>query len=132
MNKGYLFDSNIAIAILTNEKIVIDFMKQASSEKRPVFFSVVTECEVLAGLRQDEQLLATKMFAGRRCLDIVSGIAQIAGNLRREQKELKGRRLKTPDALILATAKAHDLILVSRDSDMRFAVEVLRIQVVEI
>lgn len=33
MSKGYLLDTNIAIAILINEGIVIDFVQQASRDK---------------------------------------------------------------------------------------------------
>ncbi|MEF3306307.1 PIN domain-containing protein [Paenibacillus sp. GYB003] len=43
----------------------------------------------------------------------------MAGSVRRDQSG-KGRKLKTPDALIIATALVHELILVSRDSDMSF------------
>jgi predicted nucleic acid-binding protein len=40
--------------------------------------------------------------------------------MRREERN-KGRKLKTPDALIIATAMEHGLTLVSRDQDMKFA-----------
>jgi predicted nucleic acid-binding protein len=39
--------------------------------------------------------------------------------MRREQRN-KGRKLKTPDALIIATSMEHGLTLVSRDQDMKF------------
>jgi tRNA(fMet)-specific endonuclease VapC len=46
-------------------------------------------------------------------------ISRIAGNLR-ENKRKKGRKVKTPDALIIATAVEQNLILVSKDHDMDF------------
>jgi len=50
----------------------------------------------------------------------------LAGTLRRDLKR-KGRNLKTPDALIIATASIHELTLVSRDSDMNFVEQELAV-----
>ncbi|MFC4076155.1 PIN domain-containing protein [Salinithrix halophila] len=117
--QGYLVDTNIAIAILANEEAAINFVKQAHQAKRPLFFSVITECEVLSGLKSDLELHKIKLFTSQRCLDVTSKIAQQAGHLRRHQRK-KSRKLKTPDALIIATALEHQLTLVSRDNDMNF------------
>jgi tRNA(fMet)-specific endonuclease VapC len=116
---GYLLDSNIAIAILLNEPSVIEFVQHAARDKRKIYFSVITECEVLPGLKDNEHLQAVKLFGSDRCIQVSSEIAQIAGSIRRSQRE-KGRKLKTPDALIIATAKHYNLALVSRDHDMHF------------
>lgn len=116
MSKGYLLDTNIAIAILINESNVMEFAQQASHDKMPMYFSTITVSEVFAGLRQEEQLSAEKLFTTKRCMDVTSEIAKLAGNLRKELKG-KGRKLKTPDALIIATAMVHELTLVSRDTD---------------
>ncbi|QHT59360.1 type II toxin-antitoxin system VapC family toxin [Paenibacillus lycopersici] len=118
MSRGYLLDTNIAIAILTNESNVIDFIQQASRDKMPIYFSAITVSEVFAGLKHEEQLLAEKLFTSKRCIDVTSEIAKLAGTLRRNFKR-KGRKLKTPDALIIETASVHELTLVSRDSDMK-------------
>jgi Predicted nucleic acid-binding protein, contains PIN domain len=117
MSKGYLLDTNIAIAILTNERNVIDFVQQSSRDKMQIYFSAVTVSEVFAGLKHEEQLHAEKLFTTKRCIDVTLEIAKFAGTLRRDLIG-KGRKLKTPDALIIATASIHELTLVSRDSDM--------------
>ncbi|MFB5760779.1 PIN domain-containing protein, partial [Paenibacillus medicaginis] len=119
---GYLLDTNIAIAILINEQAVIDFIQQASKDRMAIHFSTITECETIAGLRPDEKLRAEKIFTSKRCIPVSSDIAKVAGDLRRDQK-IKGRKLKTPDAIIVATAMVNDLILVSRDTDMNFIQE---------
>lgn len=116
---GYLLDSNIAVAILINETNAIEFIKQAARDKVSIFFSVITECEVLSGLKDDELLRTAKLFGPGRCIKVSSEIAQIAGTMRRAQGKL-GRKLKTPDALIIATAIQKNLTLVSRDKDMAF------------
>ncbi|MDG0810356.1 PIN domain-containing protein [Cohnella rhizosphaerae] len=119
MSRGYLLDTNIAIAILINESNVIDFVQQASRDKMPIYFSAITISEVFAGLKHEERLRAEKLFTSKRCIDVTAEIAKLAGTLRRDLIS-KGRKLKTPDALIIATASVFELTLVSRDSDMKF------------
>lgn len=51
-SSGYLLDSNIVIAILDNDNSAIDIVRQAQSEKKKIFFSTITECEVLSGIKQ--------------------------------------------------------------------------------
>lgn len=116
---GYLIDTNIAIALLAKEQGVMEFIEQARIDKQPIFFSVITECEIFSGLKSDYQLHGVKLFNSRRSLDVNSKNARIAGDIRREQKT-KGRKLKTPDAIIIATAIDYQLALVSRDTDMNF------------
>lgn len=116
---GYLFDSNIAIAILINDPEAIIFMAQMRNISRHHFFSTVTESEVFTGLREFERDRAEAMFRPHHTLPVTSRIARRAASIRREQKR-HGRKLKTPDALIIATALEHRLSLVSRDSDMFF------------
>ncbi|MFI2859329.1 PIN domain-containing protein [Paenibacillus sp. JSM ZJ436] len=131
MSKGYLLDTNIAIAILTNESHVIDFVQQASRDKMPLYFSAITVSEVFAGLKHEEQLRAEKLFTLKRCIDVTSEIAKLAGTLRRDLKG-KGRKLKTPHALIIATASVYELTLISRDSDMNFVQNELDIPLLNI
>jgi hypothetical protein len=131
MSKGYLLDTNIAIAILINERTVIDFAQQASHIKMPIYFSTITVAEVFAGLKSEELLHAGKLFTTKRCIEVTSEIARLAGSIRREQKG-KGRKLKTPDALIIATALVNELTLVSRDSDMSFVQNELELPLLRI
>lgn len=116
---GFLLDSNIAIAILVNDSAALDFMDRLSHIATRHFYSTVTESEVFTGLRDFETTRAEAMFQPHRCLPVTSRIARRAATIRREQKR-RGRKLKTPDALIIATALEHRLSLVSRDSDMFF------------
>ena len=95
---GYLLDTNIAIAILANEPIVMEFVKKAANDKMPLYFSVITEFEVFSGISSEQKRHGLQLFNNRRCLDVTSSIARTAGEIRREQR-YKGRKLKTPDAL---------------------------------
>lgn len=116
---GYLIDTNIAIALLAGEAAPLEFVRQAKDDRMPVFLSVITECEVFSGLDSEYRLQSIKLFNSRRCIEVNSRIARLAGDIRREQRS-KGRRLKTPDAIIIATSLEHHLGLVSRDRDMSF------------
>jgi hypothetical protein len=116
---GYLFDTNIAIALLSAEGEVIQFVKEAEREQLPIYYSIITQCEILSGVNSDTELQRIELFKSTKFLKVDSSIAHRAGILRREQR-LKGRKLKTPDALIIATALEHKLAVVSRDKDMTF------------
>lgn len=118
-SSGYLLDSNIVIAILDNDNSAIDLVRQAQSEKMKIFFSTITECEVLSGIKHHQYLVAEKMFSPKHVVNVDSFIARKAASIQSEQRN-KGRKIKTPDAVIIATAFTANLILVSRDSDMSF------------
>lgn len=118
-SSGYLLDSNIVIAILDNDNSAIDLVRQAQSEKMKIFFSTITECEVLSGIKHHQFLVAEKMFSPKHVINVDSIIARKAASIQSEQRN-KGRKIKTPDAIIIATALTANLILVSRDSDMSF------------
>lgn len=128
---GYLIDTNIAIALLAGEQAALEFARQAKDERMPMYFSVITECEVFSGLKSEYRLHGIKLFNSRRCIEVNSKISRIAGDIRREQKK-KGRKLKTPDALIVATAIEYRLGVVSRDSDMNFVQEAFGIPIFQI
>ncbi|WP_135556447.1 type II toxin-antitoxin system VapC family toxin [Paenibacillus cymbidii] len=118
-HSGYLFDSNIVIAILDNDHTAINLVRQAQEEKRRIFFSTITECEVLSGVKHNQFLIAERLFSPRHILHVDSAVSRKAASMQSEQRS-KGRKIKTPDALIIATAFTANLILVSRDSDMNF------------
>jgi predicted nucleic acid-binding protein len=128
---GYLLDTNIAIALLAGERKALDFAQQAKEKKKALFFSVITECEVFSGLQSGTRLQGIKLFNSRRCLEVTSSIAQLAGDIRKEQRA-NGRKLKTPDAIIIATAVEYQLGLVSRDHDMNFVHEQLGIPLINL
>ncbi|MEX1029091.1 MAG: PIN domain-containing protein [Paenibacillaceae bacterium] len=118
-SSGYLLDSNIVIAILDNDISAIDIVRRAQSEKKKIFFSTITECEVLSGIKHHQYLVAEKMFSSKHVINVDSTIARKAASIQSEQRQ-KGRKIKTPDVIIIATALTANLVLVSRDSDMSF------------
>ena len=120
-SSGYLLDSNIVIAILDNDISAIDIVRQAQNEKKKIFFSTITECEVLSGIKHHQYLITEKLFSSKHVINVDSTIARKAASIQSEQRQ-KGRKVKTPDVIIIATALTANLLLVSRDSDMKFVI----------
>jgi hypothetical protein len=46
---GYLLDTNIAIALLGGEHAALDFVRQASNDRKSIYFSVITEWKCSVG-----------------------------------------------------------------------------------
>jgi len=107
------------IGLFVNEVNIINFLNQAARDNMDIRISTMTECEIFSGVISELEHTDIRFLNSQRYIDINSKIARLAGNIRREQK-LKGRKLKAPDAIIIATAIEYNLALVSRDSDMNF------------
>jgi predicted nucleic acid-binding protein len=101
-----LFDSCVLIDALNGHELAQALIDADADQK----ISVVTRTEVIAGVKIEDMLLPTfrllDMFENH---DVSCAIADHAGHLRMSQN------LKTPDALIAATAIILKQTLVSRD-----------------
>ncbi|MFZ3102428.1 MAG: PIN domain-containing protein [Desulfitobacteriaceae bacterium] len=118
-HKGYLLDTNIIIGLFCNDQVVVDFLRQAARDRMYIYISVMTECEIFSGQKIEQGSSEIRFLNNQRYIEIDSKIARAAGDIRREQKQ-NGRKLKAPDAIIIASAREHQLVLVSRDNDMNF------------
>lgn len=102
-----LFDTNILIDYLNG----VPGAKATVEKARPRLVSVVTWMEVLAGARTPDEEDVIEMFLRDFTLvDISRPIARGAVALR------KARRLRLPDAIILATAQHESALLVTRNT----------------
>ena len=102
-----VFDSNILIDYLNGHVEAADELDRATS---PII-SRVTWIEVLAGARNDKDEAAIRSFLRLfEIQDIDKAIAEQAVQLRRQL------RLRLPDATILATARTHECLLVTRNT----------------
>lgn len=126
---GYLFDTNAAIALHRLDSSLDRVIRQAEKDKENIFFSVITQSEFIAGLPTDTDLDSVP-FLGGEFIAVNSDIAIKAGRIRREQKDKFARKLKTPDALILATAIINQLVLVTADQDLQFAESEYEVKVI--
>lgn len=97
--------------LLVGTDVFVDHLRGArplDPGTESVSYSVVTRCELFAG-RATEEGHVRRLLAPFRELPVDRGIAELAGRLRRETG------VRTPDALIAATALLHGLVLMTRN-----------------
>jgi predicted nucleic acid-binding protein len=102
-----LFDTNILIDYLNG----VDAAKAELARHREGLISVVTMMEVLAGARGTEEEDVIGMFLRDfRLVEITRRVAGEAVELRRVH------RMRLPDAIIWASARAESALLVTRNT----------------
>ncbi len=107
---GEAFDANILIDVLLGRPPALAELKRAAGAGRP-WISRMVWIEVMSKGEPDV-LPATQAFLDRFGIDEIDvDVARRAATLRRERP-----RLRTPDAIILASAQKHGRILVTGNS----------------
>mgnify|MGYP002778774701 CR=1 FL=1 len=106
---GACFDSVILIDILNGRPEAGPLMKSIRPQHR--FISIVTRTELLTGTCSDFEWAQAGHLLDRFVqIDVTAAIADAAARLRQQH------RLKTPDAIIAATAAAQSVPLFTRDT----------------
>src|SRR3989338_6620241 len=111
---GLLVDSDIFIDVLRGYEPARDYLKKLLTDGRALFFSAVTETELLAGsecnnVQKREEALHMLAYFDKMSVD--NPLAQAAGDFRR-----KYPHLKTPDAIIAASAFLTHCILATKNA----------------
>jgi len=102
-----LFDTNILIDYLNGR----EESDAELTKYRERLVSVVTWMEVLAGARSEEETDIIDMFLRDfRVVDLTRGVAREAVEIRRTS------RVRLPDAIIWASARAESALLVTRNT----------------
>lgn len=102
-----LFDTNILIDYLNSREEA----KNELSRYDNWSISIITYIEVLTGVvRKNEQQLVRQFLSGFQCYSLDQRTADLSINLRQQHK------LKTPDAIIYATALDTGKVLVTRNT----------------
>jgi hypothetical protein len=108
---GACFDSVILIDLLNGRSDARLLAESVDARLR--FISIVTRTEVLTGAGSDaEWRRACAMLDRFVQVEATAAIADAAARLRQQH------RLKTPDAIIAATAAAHGVPLFTRDANL--------------
>jgi predicted nucleic acid-binding protein len=102
-----LFDTNILIDHLNGVKEAAEELGRYETKA----ISAVTWMEVMAGALPHEDPLVRNWLNTFRLIPIDDAVAARAVHIRRI------RRVKLPDAIILATAHVHSLLLVTRNTN---------------
>jgi predicted nucleic acid-binding protein len=108
---GYSFDANIVIDALWDHPPATEEIRRAGANGARIWISRMAWLEVLS--KGSEAIVRdTLRFLGRFSLDeIDEETALRAASLRRERP-----RLKSPDALILASAQVRGRVLITRNT----------------
>ncbi len=111
--KKCLLDTNIVILYLAGIEEVRPYVE---STKYYSYISAITVTELLAksDLSKSEQKLILGVISKFDVIDFDTNVAYAAADLKRKHKSLK-----TPDAVLAATAHVHSLVLVSRDKNFK-------------
>jgi predicted nucleic acid-binding protein len=100
-----VFDTNILIDFLQGH---VPARSELARYTEPSI-SIISWMEVLEGANAQTESATRAFLAGFEVLGIDASVAQLAVNLRRSAK------IKLPDAVIWATAKANQCLLVTRN-----------------
>lgn len=123
---GFLIDTDLLIDVLRGIEPTVS---RLASLTGPVWFSVVTEAELWAGVGDGDEpareALST-LLASMSPMPVDRPIARTAGRYRRKHKD-QGTSLA--DALIAASASAHDLTLLTKNA-RHFPMADLRVETV--
>jgi predicted nucleic acid-binding protein len=99
------FDSNIVIDFLSGIPAALAEFRRYSA----VSISMVTWIEVMAGASAEQEDSIRATLAGYKTIGLTAEIGERAAVIRRE------RRIRLPDAIILASAEVRGLVLVTRN-----------------
>ena len=107
---GFTFDSNIVIDALAGFKPASVEIRRAASSGSRAWISRMVWIEVMSKGSQSSLREAEAFLSGFGVDELDDEIAKRAAALRRERQ-----RLKSPDAIILATALVRGRVLVTRN-----------------
>ena len=112
---SFLLDTNIVIALLAGDETVLSNLDLA----REVFVPAIVLGELFFGAAKsgrpfDNTSKVEQFAADRAILSCDVHVAREYGRLRQRLRE-KGKPIPENDIWIAATAKCHELVLVSRD-----------------
>lgn len=100
-----LFDTNILIDYLAGNISASRELEQYEDPK----ISIISKMEVLVGANEDNEEIIRGFLSNFNIIDLNNEIAEITIQLRKKHK------IRLPDAIVWATAKFQNCLLVTRD-----------------
>lgn len=118
MPSKYIIDTNIVIAILQNNKTILDLL-----DGKELFISFITELEILSfsKITQEEDELIHQYLKDIKIIELNNYIKKETILLRRKYKT------KLADTIILASSNYMGIPLLTRDKELQKAAKNVRI-----
>ncbi|XVN42271.1 MAG: type II toxin-antitoxin system VapC family toxin [Candidatus Rickettsia vulgarisii] len=101
-----LFDTNILIDYLLG----IEEARNELSEYKDPQISIITKIEILVGTTKDDESIVREFLGNFTIINLNEEICEIVISLRKKHK------IKIPDAIIWATAKYNNSLLITRNT----------------
>ncbi len=108
---AFLIDSDVVIEHLRGRAWAAGLLASIAISGGVVYYSPVTTAEIYQGIRSGEEVATERLFTNLPCLQIDDAVGRQAGEYLRRFRASHG--LALGDALIGATARAHDLVLLT-------------------
>lgn len=108
-----LIDTDIAIDHFHGNQSAREFFAQALASGEPLYISVVTLTELLAGMRSGEEELTEKLLSLFTVIDVDNAIGRKAAEYLRQYS--RSHKMDLGDALIAATAAIMGAELATRN-----------------
>ena len=105
----FLLDSDVLIWLLRGRQ---ETMQRLQALEGPFGVSVISRAEIWAGARESERHQIEELFLSLTSYAVDDAVADLAGRYL-QQFRRSGRTIELPDALIAATAVAHEMRLVT-------------------
>lgn len=114
MSGKYLLDTCFMIGLQNRNTDGLAILKQKNVTLQECAYSVITRLELLSfpNLNATDETALNTLLGSMLCLNLSDVIQSETIKIRRRQK------VKLPDAMILATAKAHSLELLTLDQKL--------------
>lgn len=111
--KPILLDTNVLILALAGKEPYAAFLKKTIEEKT-LLLSAIVVAEFLSGATEEEEKLFSALTGEFPVVSVDLPVSQLAAFYRKKYRST-GRKLKLPDCLIAATAKAYRATLITLD-----------------
>jgi predicted nucleic acid-binding protein len=109
----YLFDTTVLVDNFRGKSVVVPFVQPILDGTATVWFSVITEAELWAGIKSPyERVRYEALLSMMKRIPVTKTIARIAGEL---YGTYRHQGLSLPDALIAATARVYKKTLLTRN-----------------
>lgn len=109
----HLLDSDVLIWVLRGKTAAVDFVTQLLKNEAP-FISSLAVYEIWSGAKKNEETAIDEFLSAFPVLAVTPEIARQGASYYREFRT-RGVTISVADALIAATARVHQLVLVSQN-----------------